>query len=394
VRGLIVLFAVLTFASVNAQQSKWPTEKGKEQVKTLMHKFWAHVGALRKYAGDSTEFNNPKNEAFISEELKELSKLTKKAKHQSLLNSPNFTFSRKVLENHISEVERAFRMGNKDYARWMLNSTTSICMSCHTQFPDKAMGATLPDTGTGTTFSDAEFLFATRRFDAASGIYKKLIAGFPDNKLKVNDLETSLRRLVAFHARVKRDPKVGVEDMEEALKNKNIPEYLRRDVAAWKVLFDKWNTESDIDPKKVSPEELTKWVKKQFEKTLWDRMVPASDPRTVTYLRVSGILYEYLHYHPRTEITPKILYWLAKSEYRIGSNFFYSLGDLYLKDCMQKYSKDPIAKQCFFEYEKNLLLSYTGSRGTYVPPDVARELRELRALVGLKPGEKNKETDP
>lgn len=385
---IIVVASQFLFTLSDAQQKKWPTEKNKQQIRSLMHQFWGHFEGLRKYTDNIEEFKDKNNEAAILQHLKEMNRLTKRAKHQSLLNSPNFSFSRKVLENHIGEIETVFKSGNKEYARWMLNSTTSICMSCHTQYPTMT---SLPDTGTGSNFSDAEFLFATRRYESAAQVYRKLISDFPANGMKTNDLETSIRRLVAFHARITRTPKEGVEELKKILNNKNLPEFLKRDTSAWIALFEKWKIESDVDPKTVSPEALTTWVEKQFEKTLWDRMVPASDPRTVTYLRVSGILYEYLQLHPRSEITPKILYWLAKCEYRLSSNFFYSLGDQYLRECVQSYSKDPIAKKCFFEYEDNVIMSYTGSRGTYLPPETAQELKTFRKLVSLQPGEKDKE---
>ncbi len=391
--ALICILSLTSFTNSFADEAavphaKWPTEKNRAQIKTLMHRFWGHVETLQKYMSNPEEFNNPKNAPFILQNLKEMTALTKKAKHQSFLNSPNFGFSRKVLENHISEISRVYKSGNKEYARWMLNSTTSICMSCHTQYPTDPAMISLPDVGVGSSFSDAEFLFATRRYESAAQVYRKLISDYPGNKLKGNDLETAIRRLVAFHARIKREPKSGAEELGGVLQNKNLPEYVKKDVTAWRTLFEKWGTEPDPDPKKVSSEDLTKWVNLQFEKTLWDRTVPATDPRTVTYLRVSGILYEYLQLHPKSEITPKILYWLARCEYRLSSNFFYSLGDMYLKGCMRGYPKDPIAKKCYFEYEDNLVMSYTGSRGTYLPPDVDRELKDLRKTVGVKPGEK------
>lgn len=374
-----------------AQQSQWPTEKNKNQVKSLMHKFWGHVEELRPYMGNSDEFKDPKNEKIISEHLRELSRLTKNSKHQKMLASPNFSFSRNVLENHISDLEKIFKSGNKDYARWMLNSTTSICMSCHTQFPSDPGALSIPDKGTGSTFFDAEFLFATRRYESAANVYRKIIADYPGNKLKPNDLESSIRRLVAFHARIQRDPKAGSNELQSVLKNKSLPEYLKRDSQAWLALFERWKSEPDIDPKKATPAEVTQWVEQKLEKTLWDKMVESNDPRVVTYLRVSGILYEYLQAHPKNEITPRVLYWLARTEYRLNSNFFYSLGDLYLKECMRNYSKDAFAKKCYFEYEDNLVLSYTGSRGTYLPPDVQRELKQLKSAVGMKPGDKNVE---
>lgn len=380
-----LLFSVLIFIcsqTYGAEAKEAPTEHTK--LKGLMLQVFGKIQSLRKYMASPDEFNNPKNEAYIKNQLKDLAKLTKKADHQKLLNSPNFSFSRSVLQHHISEVERTFRVGNKDYARWMLNSTTNICMSCHTQLPqttDVSKELNENSSPLGRSFSDAEFLFTTRRFKEALPLYMDFVSEYPKNKFKSSDLETSVRRVTAIHARVQRDPEVGYDDLQKMLKNDKLPEYLKSDIKAWSALFKKWQSEESIDPKTVKEAKLKEFVEDQFDRTLWDRMIPSGDPRVVTYLRVSGILYEYLNSHPKSELTPQILLWLAQCEYRLNNNFFYSLGDLYLKECIKSYSKNPIAKKCYEEYKDNVEMSYTGSRGTYIPPDVRRELNKLRKMV-------------
>ena len=110
-------------------------------------------------------------------------------------------------------------------------------------------------------------------------------------------------------------------------------------------------------------------------------MLDAIDPSLVNYLRVSGILNEYLLTHPNTKVEPEILYWLAICDRSISNNFFFSLADMYLKECITRYPSAPIAKKCFTEYETQTTLGYTGSSGIHVPPEVKAELKRLKDLV-------------
>ena len=62
----------------------------------------------------------------------------------------------------------------------------------------------------------------------------------------------------------------------------------------------------------------------------------------------------------------------------------HSLPDLYLKQCVIEYPKNPIAEKCLVEYENFITVGFTGSGGTHTPADVAQELKMMRGLVTAK----------
>jgi len=95
----------------------------------------------------------------------------------------------------------------------------------------------------------------------------------------------------------------------------------------------------------------------------------------------SGLLQEYLYNHPASPLLPKILFWASISERQLSKSYFYSLADVYLKECIKKFPKDPYAKRCFKEYEDNLYFGYTGSGGTHLPPQEKKELETLRQMI-------------
>ncbi|MDO9181111.1 MAG: hypothetical protein Q7U04_01820, partial [Bacteriovorax sp.] len=66
---------------------------------------------------------------------------------------------------------------------------------------------------------------------------------------------------------------------------------------------------------------------------------------------------------------------------RMGQTYFFSLGDLYLKDCIRKYPASPYAKKCYQEYSDSIEAGYSGSSGTDIPASERRELLKLKSLL-------------
>jgi hypothetical protein len=391
--SLSSLLVLLIFSAQVARSEgpfdKLATKQDKAPLKSLMHQFLNRLEALRPYMGSPEKFSDPKNKKIILQEITALARLSKKADHNELLKNLNFSFSKGLLQNHLEETKKTFASGNKDYARWMLTSTTTACLACHSQLPDDQRnkwigGGWSALTTKAVTFEDAQFAFATHRFDEGIEVYRKLVAEFPGNGLKINQLEASIRRIVAYWARIKRDPFAAQKELAILLGQERVPEFIKKDIKAWIDAFKAWQKEPEIDVKKISEVDLSQFADTQMEKAKWEGGVDASDPRMVTHLRLSGILYEYLYFHPKSQITPKILYWLGVAESRLSNSFFFSLGDLYFKECMTSFSTNPIAKKCFEEYEDGLLVSYTGSRGTDIPSGIKKEMNKYKKKVGIK----------
>ncbi|MGE3975514.1 MAG: hypothetical protein AB7F59_13395 [Bdellovibrionales bacterium] len=374
--GLITLILGLSHVGFAKER------KEQASVRTTMHEILFRMQALRPYMVSKESFEDPKNEQKIAEQLTKLTQLVKTAKHDKLSKAPGLRMSKQVLQEHLDDTTRIFKIGNKDYARWSLNSTFTICMSCHTQAPSESRNWSLIGfTKFGSDFEHAEFLFAARDFDHALEKYDVLIDGYPGNKIRALELEKSIERKMAIFARVKRDFKGGLESVLRSQKNTELPQYVKKNLMAWEASFREAAKHSFPDPKTSNDEQIEKYVTQEMKKGLWDRMIQAADPRLTKNLIISGILYEYLNLHPETKIRPNILFWLAQCDQTLNNNFFYSLSNIYLKECMNHYPNHPVAKQCFKEYESNTLFSYSGSGGTHVPSEVQKELNNLRKKI-------------
>jgi hypothetical protein len=358
-------------------------------VKNLMHGFYGHLVKLKPFFVAPGEFEKKENHKEISGHLNSLEKEIKGAMKGKVFASPGQKISLESFQTHVSEMKNVFDSGNKAYAHWMLVSSTSLCMSCHTQLPqskDSKFGMVSDYTGLSADkiFGEAEFNFISRRFDLALKGYMMLIDGYSKNQLAPELLDRSVRRVVSIYARVKRDPVGGSLQFERLYKNKNLPKFIQDNSKAWMGLFNIWKKEGKDEISKMTGKEVVAFANKHMKKGLWDKMIEAGDPRVVTNLRVSGVLYEYLFQHPTGPETPEILYLLARAEYALGSDFFFSLSDLYLKECIVTYPKSEIAKECYREYEESVVVSYSGSSGTHLPADVQKNLRRLKSMVYSK----------
>ena len=225
---------------------------------------------LKRFFVSEEKFTAKENEAEIDSHLKELSRLAKEAGHDPLLKTENFKFSRQVLEDHISETERIFRLGNKSYARWQLSSTLSVCMSCHTQVPmmSKNFGEFRGLKMFSSDFDQAEFLFAIRDFDKAIEYYDKIIDSFPKNLYRTDQVEKALQREVAYYSRIKRSPKDAIAKMKSHQKNPELPEYLKNDINAWNSQFELWQQQAAFDPKTASDAQILDFAKKKYRSPL------------------------------------------------------------------------------------------------------------------------------
>lgn len=354
----------------------------------IMHEFAQSLVKMRVFATQQELTKEQELEILTS--IEKFNKDVQAVDPSQVPSSRSYRVSLSALQRHLQETERMFRVGNKTYARWMLNATTSLCVMCHTQLPEtkkpESFWSYKPKLSTtADKFKEAEFLFVTRRFQPAMNLYEDLIENFPENGLNTVELDNSLRRVVAYFARIKRDPNQAIEKLEGSLKNKKIPEAIQQNIQAWIGLFKKWKRE----PKKFNvasgtSKQLLAYVDKELSKTLWDRMIPANDPRVVSHLKVSGLIYDYLFSHADDSNTPALLLRLGKSEAALNNQFFYSLGDLYFRECIEAFPKSPVAKQCYSELEKSYTEAYTMTTGKSFPPEVESELMTLRQKLGIQ----------
>ena len=155
-----------------------------------------------------------------------------------------------------------------------------------------------------------------------------------------------------------------------------------RTLEQWELGLKQLETHNRPDPSKLSFEQLETYVHKYLGplSRAGETLVPTKSEK-VFHVWLQGLLYKYLNNNPHTDQAPKLLYWLALNARVTNYSYYYSLADLYLKECMLSHTQHPYAKKCYDEYREAVEFSYSGSLGTHIPEELQQELKQLRTKI-------------
>jgi len=371
-KRFLLLLLVLGFAGA-----------ARAEVKAVMDQLLQQVFILKPFIASETSFSDPANSAQIADALEKMVALSKEVNHEERINKTGFQVSANVLTQQLEHVESIFNNGNKDYALGNLRSTLGVCMSCHTQLPAVSTRfTTLNQTQTlSDQFQEAEFLFLIRNFDDAMKLYGELIAGYPLNKAETDELETAIYRQIFYYVRVARNlPGLSVA-LQRNSENQQLPVQLQKQIKGFMAAVDDMLDEKYPQFTDAQGDDVRKYAEAVLNTAPGDDFSLDSPQNVLAALKMSGVLYEYLNAYPTTPLKPDVLYWLALGERRYHYQSMYSVPDLYLKQCVLEYPKNPVAKACFAECEDSITVAFTGSGGTHLPDDISQELTMMRKLV-------------
>lgn len=333
-----------------------PVHAGDDQgrIKSLMHTFLMEIYRLQPYMNSEQDFASPKGKEVVGESLMLLDKKVQNPPPE-LKSHTGFRITFSLLADHIARTKQLFEKGELEYARIRLNSTTNMCASCHMQAPkisSQSPFAVFNDLSEQANYTNATFLFTIRRYDEALAQLDQLARRFPKSAVTSDQLNDVYRRKLAIFARIKRNPTLGISNLREDLKNKDIPMDIQRNIQAWIEAFQKWQAESE-NPEKLKTEQLVSFVAKDIPPLLNRRIAPA-DPDLLKLLRLSGLLYERLYNSADAKTTQQLLYYLAMCERSLAPLNWYSLNEIYLKECVVRYPHQAFSKKCFDAYREGM----------------------------------------
>jgi hypothetical protein len=358
-------------------------------INTEMGKVSKELNTLIPFLVSETDFSDAKNEKSINTSLETIEKVFTNLKSHPRVNKPGFAINRELMVQQIKETRKLFNGPKRDFARHKLNSSLSLCISCHSQVSKKDQLKMFHDVKVENlkidNFAKGEFLFITREFDEGIKYYDKYIREFSGSREDWKKVNEALNRKLTYYTRIKPSPLEGALSFKQDKENIKLPKEIKESLSTWITKLESTNPCRDFDPKKASQTELEDYMKKYVEPVEGGSPITSMiDHSEVDDLEISGKLYEYLNLHPETKSAPEIYYWLAKIDKKLNFNIFYSLGDLYLIECMEKYAKNPSAKKCYQAYEEDIIFSYTGSAGTNVPKEIKADLEKYKKLLKIK----------
>lgn len=326
---------------------------------------------------------------LLRAKLKQLARLFRDARPHIQKRSDTYQVSYDFMLDYLADTQRAVDEKDIYSARSRLYGLGSICVSCHTQ------DTTLRTLFTGAKrdkFEDdgsyAEFSFLTRNYADAETYFDR------DLRTRKNQAEYDvirpLQRMVIIYAQVLNQPGVGADKLSRYLSLPAHTEATRSQLSGWIKGLRAW----EMRRPRTTP------TFAEIEAQVRDILGPLDRPLNITQLSaaqeiprvwLTGALYHYLNGTPQPDEIPPILYWLAVTERSAGYNYFYSLADLYLKECVHRFPDHSYAPRCYAEYEEYVKFTHTGTGGLVIPPDIQQQLIAMkRALDAVRTPEKKK----
>lgn len=373
--AMAVFFALLIASPTFAQPSP--------ELKTEMRKFKAIIDGLRPYMTDAQKFNAKENEKEIAAQIEQLRIQIESTAHRGYLIRNDYKTTLAMLSDHVRSTEKNFDAGRKDFARYMLHSSLQTCISCHSRLPANSAPflEAEPIAKDKVTFAEAEFLFATRQFSEVTPVFEALVEHYPKNKMAVGDVMEALDYIATLYARILQDPKGGAKAFSSILKQKNLPPFLTEDIAAWRDYFEAWAKQKPFEIENKKDTDVIAAAENILKEEKQDPFYLRDRSNNIAFLRASGLLHQFLVRFPDSPLVPQAYYLMGQSYLSLSQQFFTGVDQMYLKQCIQGFPKNPVAKKCYNLLEESIYLGYSGSSGTHVPYDVLQELNKFKKTV-------------
>ncbi len=384
----------MAFNAESFAASKTHSKKSKKTTKTSpvrkeMNSISGHIRDLGLYIASEQEFVRESNKPIIQKHLEELTKIFKNVKVHPVIATQGLSLNRSVMVDQLEQSLALFKNDKKTLARAKFNAALNLCVSCHTQTPGavkKEDFKVFADKDISklqiNDFERAELYYITRDFEASMKLYDQFLMA----SKKTDDDEfilKALERELIYFIKIKKSFPEAKAHFETFLKDSKFNDNVTKEVSEWvKTLSGKSLWES-FDPISVKEEDMEKFMKTFIADDEEGPIFSVTDSSEVFDLNLSSVLLDYYNAHPDTKLGAKILYWLATLDKRVNDDLFFSLGDYYLLGCMEKYPKDPIAKECYESYLDDMEINYLNKDKDF-PPEMKTKIKKLQTLIDYK----------
>ena len=382
IRSLLLLFGIAYFSVLNVQASDngKPNKKPSEKLNQVMSSIAKVMVDNYPLIVSNQTLSSHEKKALYSATV-ELKGLFNQAKPFIKQKSDTYQVSYDLIISHLEKTIAAFNQRNIIYARKRLRSMGAICSSCHTQ--DTQLRTVFKGRERSEFSSDydyAEFNYMTRNYDDAIMYYDKFLSS-EDSKTELQII-MPLQRMMTIYMQIDVDLTKAKNTLSKYLSLKQHTKKTKKQLQGWVSGLAKLQADHVQGSEVTSFAALKKYVEQYIGETDQFQAEFFSTPEDeVSRVWLRGRLYHYLNSNPPAEEVPAILYWLSICDRTLGYSFNFSFADLYLKDCVVRFPKDPFAKLCFKEYENFVTISYSGSAGVFFPPEVEDELVLLKNIL-------------
>lgn len=366
----------LSTLSLGAADSSWSAKM--QDLSHVLPELLVDVSKENALQDRSTLARVKKNTAKLTELSHRIAKSQKTKKGGPIDADPSIGMLSVIFEDEAKHAQTALNQGHLEYARSILLSISSYCISCHTRtdfgpkFPVLKLDA---KTDSLTIGERADLFSATRQFDRALAEYEKIILDPKVMQENPFEWDRAVKKMLAICVRVNKDPARAVEVLKKLPKNTTTVGFLDARLKDWISSLEAWKKNPKGPMHSKTP--LGK-AKALMSAARGLQIYPADESGAVYYLRASAELHEVL----RQKLPPRTLaeaFMLTGMAYEaIDELKLWSLPEVYYQSCIRTYPHSSQAERCYERFEENVYAGYTGSSGTHLPVDVRKKLQELR----------------
>ncbi len=397
VKFKIIFFAALIFTAIACTQTaKKDTQKVGENIheatwSSRMNELRGALMQLGPYLFDDKKFNDPANFESIKINTKKLGELahtldpSQKGNVTAPSSDPVLGYLATQFKENVGRAYESLEANHRDYARSVLRTSLSYCISCHTRMnmgPKFPLFDNPPFVAELIPIEQASYYVATRQYEPAMKKYMDILQDPQTGKQRPFDIEKAARSALAIAVRVNNSPEEALKIAKYVNQKPETPLFVKSDALKWVQSIQEWSREVKTNP--TNEYAYLSKIKNYLKKAESLQRYRTDMSADIYYLQSTSMIHEYFNRFDQPKFLGEALYLAGKSYEPLQELGFWTLHEMYYEQCIRKAPHTNFAAKCYERLEQSILLGYSGSAGIFVPVSVQRQLKELYYLTILK----------
>jgi hypothetical protein len=342
------------------------------EVGAIMVDLYPLIVAQRAYTKEET--------VQFEQSLTRLSALFKESEPLITDKPDGYQVSYEFVSEYLKVLKTLLATRHIDYARGHLYALGEVCASCHTQDTTlRTLFGSLTRADFPSDYAFAELNYITREYDEAIEYYEKFLNS-PGRRTELEIIQP-LQRIITIYTQVENQPDKSIDTLKKYLSHPQHTKETRAELKNWINGLEELQKSGVAKRAPLTFEALQRYVEKYLgDVDKLSLQIESNAQEEVWRVWLRGQLYHYLNTRATQAEIPMLLYWLSVIDRSIAYNFFFSLAELYLKQCVLNYPQHPYAQRCFEEFKHYIGHTYS-QQGFQIPPGIQKELEQMNKAL-------------
>ena len=377
-----IALAVLASAALLSGGAARAEDEGAE-TRERMQAVCAACATLLGGAEDPAVFSDPRHRAEVDRALSELVERSRALEsHTGSLNAAHRSV-RRSLADDAALARDAYAEGLFESARFRVARIAEDCFACHSKLPSDHrfdLGARLlasEPVARMPLASRAVVAVAARQVESALALDETLLQDASIPAVEI-ELSGTFERYHKAALRVTGEAARPRRHLAAFLARPDVPRYLAEDLRAWIATLEGLGPADLAVPAGERRARARTWIRGGQLHTAG----PGDLRGLVHFVMASWLLHLHLDERPadRADLA-ETFYLLGLCEIQISPSLWVSEVEDFLESAIRTAPDSPHAGQAYATLEAVYTRGFTGSAGTFVPPEIERRLASLRALL-------------